>query len=79
MPYDRIVYRHPYEVYRMPVRIEKHYHAPAPAPVPEKPSEKTEDVQEIKRRFSNLTGMELSDEEARAQIRGGMLEKLRLL
>lgn len=40
-------------------------------------SERTDDIEEIKRRSQNVSGIILSDDEARAQIRGGVLERLR--
>jgi hypothetical protein len=63
----------PYFKYRDPQIVERHhYHT-----VQEKA--KTDDVSEIKKRYFDLTGMHLSDEEARAQIRGGMLARLRAM
>ena len=62
----------PYFKYRDPQIVERHhYHAAQP--------EKSDDVAEIKKRYHNLTGLQLTDEEARAQIRGGMLARLRAM
>lgn len=59
----------PYFRYSTPQVVERHHYH-------EKPKD---DVAEIKKRYHDLTGMQLSDEEARAQIRGGMLDKLRAM
>jgi hypothetical protein len=91
VPYS-LGYRYPYD-YRWPLRVEKHYHAAqaqapqaptqaapqaaAPAPTAPPASERTDDIEEIKRRSQNVSGIILSDDEARAQIRGGVLERLR--
>jgi len=57
----------PYFRYSNPQIVERHHYH-------EKPKD---DLAEIKKRYHDLTGMQLSDEEARAQIRGGMLARLR--
>jgi hypothetical protein len=57
----------PYFRYSAPQYVERHHYH-------EKPKD---DVAEIKKRYHDLTGQHLSDEEARAQIRGGMLARLR--
>jgi hypothetical protein len=67
----RVEYKYiPYFKYRDPQIVERHhYHTEKPKIV--------DDVAEIKKRAFDLTGLHLTDEEARAQIRGGMLAKLR--
>ncbi len=71
----RVEYKYvPYYKYRDPQIVERHhYHQTAAQP------EKTDDIAEIKKRYHNLTGLHLTDAEAREQIRGGMLARLRAM